>query len=123
MQKNIIDRFINEKYKQLVMLQLVFFIYSFSGVFAKLASNQEMFSIDFMKYYFIEILILGIHAVLWQQILKSFDLTVAYSHFGMTIIWNFIWSYLFFYEKITLSNIIGSVIIILGIMLVVNDDQ
>jgi len=75
-----------------------------------------------MKYYTFEIIILGIHAVLWQQVLKRFDLTIAYSHFGMTIIWNFLWSSMFFFEKISKFNVIGAVIIVIGIMLVISDD-
>jgi drug/metabolite transporter (DMT)-like permease len=50
--------------------------------------------------------------------LKKFSLFVAYSSKGIVILWGLIWAVLFFQEKIKINNIIGAVIIIIGIVLV-----
>ncbi len=107
------------KIKYIIYLNILFLFYSFVGVFAKLASQQTFFSKSFIQYYLIELLILGIHAIFWQQILKKLSLSIAYSHFALFILWNFLWAHIFFNEQITLNNIFGSILIIFGIFLVV----
>lgn len=109
---------VNKKIKDILVLQLVIVIYTFSGIMAKLASGNEFLSFDFMKWYFIEFLILVIYAVLWQQILKKFDLSKAYTNKATAVIWSMIWAVLIFNEHITVNNIIGCIVIISGIVMV-----
>ena len=66
-------------------------------------------------------LILGIYAIFWQQILKKFTLTTAFFNKAVIVIWGMIWGTLFFKEKITLNMIIGAIIVLIGISLVVKD--
>ena len=40
----------------------------------------------------------------------------------MDFIWTFIWAVLFFQETITVTNILGAAIIIMGIVLVFRDE-
>ena len=68
-----------------------------------------------------EILILGIYAIIWQQVLKRFELSFAMSNKGIAVLFSMIWSVLIFHEKITVNNVIGLVIIIAGIGLVSAD--
>jgi uncharacterized membrane protein len=72
-------------------------------------------------YYSLEILVIGIYAILWQQIIKKFERSVAYANKGSLIIWTFIWAVLFFQETITVNNILGAVLVIVGIVLVFKD--
>lgn len=107
--------FIN-KYSK-VLLHLCFFIYSFVGVAFKWAVRYPL--TDIRMYMFIGIggLILVVYAVLWQKVLQLMDLSTAYSNKGIVIIWTLLWAMMFFKEKITLMNIVGSIVIILGIVL------
>lgn len=110
-----------KKINNYLLLHLVLFFFSFCGVFSKLASNYGFLSFKFCLFYGISIFILGIYAILWQQILKKFDLTTAFFNKAITIVWAMIWGILFFNETITIKMIIGTIIVLLGIGLVVKD--
>lgn len=110
-----------KKINKYVYLHLLLFFFSFCGVFSKLASNYDFLSIKFCIFYGVSIGILGIYAILWQQILKKFSLTTAFFNKAITIIWGMLWGVIFFSETITINMIIGTVIILLGIGLVVKD--
>ena len=68
-----------------------------------------------------EIVCLVLYAILWQQVLKHFDLTVAMANKGSVVIISMLWSVLIFHEKITLFNVIGAIIIFIGIRMVLRD--
>ena len=61
----------NFRWKDILMLQAVFLIYSGSSVVAKFASNEELFSLPFILFYGLDVVILGIYALLWQQVIKN----------------------------------------------------
>ena len=52
-----------------------FFIYTTSGVFSKLASQRELLSPGYIAFLACTVGVLGIYAVLWQQIIKRMDVT------------------------------------------------
>lgn len=112
----------NKKYFNVVFLQAIIVIYTLSGICAKLASSYELLSVKFIGFYGLEIVVLGVYAILWQQVLKRFDISVAYANRSIALIWSIIWAVVFFGEKITVPNIIGTIIVILGIV-VVNLDE
>lgn len=111
------------KIKNIAVLQIVIMFYTISGIMAKKASFTRFLSKEFIFYYTIEILILAIYALMWQQIIKKFSISVAYANKGMAILWSLIWSIIFFNERITLNNIIGAMVIILGIIMVNRNDE
>ena len=98
-------------------------IYTLSSVAAKLASGQEPLSLQFLLFYGIEILILGIYAIAWQQIIKRCELSVAYANRSMAILWSLIWTVLFFHEALTWKNIVGVLIVFAGTMIVNSDGE
>jgi len=104
-----------------VYLQFSILLLSFSGIFAKMASGVNFASVEFIFYYVIMLIIIGIYAILWQQIIKKFEIFVAYINKGTLIIWTFVWAILFFHETITVNNIIGAVLVIIGIVVVLKD--
>ena len=65
-----------------------------------------------------EIICLGLYALFWQQVLKRFSLITAMSNKGCVVLFNLFWAWLLFHENISVNNIIGSIVIILGIVLV-----
>lgn len=105
------------KIKDFFLLQAVFLIYSINSIVAKLASGQESFSMTFIMLYGLELVILGVYAILWQQIIKKFELSVAYANKAVTLIWAMIWGALIFKEQITLSKVGGILLVIVGIII------
>ncbi len=108
--------------KNILLLQAVVIIYTLSGVAGKIASTNELLSFKFILFYVIEIAILGIYAILWQQIIKRVDLSTAYANRAIAILWSMLWAVIFFHENITIQNIIGVIIVLVG-MIIVNGEK
>ncbi len=100
------------------LLQGVIIVYTFAGVMSKLAAGYQFMSWGFILLYGAEIFILGVYAILWQQVIKRVDLSMAYANRSIAIVWTMVWAVLFFSETITLQNIIGVAIILVGTMIV-----
>lgn len=111
----------NFKIINFLYLQFAYFLYSTVGIFSKRSSQYKIFSLGFTVAYGISILILVVYTFFWQKIIKHFELTVAYSNKGVVILWTLLWSVIFYGESIKLTNILGSAIIIIGIMVVADD--
>ena len=62
-------------------------------------------------------------AIAWQQILKHMSLTFAFTNKPVTIIWGLIWGVSIFHETLSWKMILGSVIILIGIVIGVSDTQ
>lgn len=111
------------KMKDTLLLQLVFFIYSIISIVANFASKEEFFSIRFILLYGLEVLILGVYALLWQQMIKKFELSVAYANKAVTLLWALIWGVLLFKEEITLSKVMGILLVIIGIIILNSEKE
>ena len=104
--------------KAILAIQGVVIIFTMGGVCSKMAGGQEFLSPGFILFYGGQILVLAVYALLWQQIIKRVDLSVAYVNRAMAILWSMIWAVLFFGEKITLQNVIGVVLVLAGTIIV-----
>ena len=102
--------------KKLILLLVVFIIFSTTGIFMKLASMEVFLSLPFIFYYSCELGIIALYAILWQIVLKRIPLTLAFMSKSITIVFALLIAHFIFGEKITLNNIIGSFIIISGIV-------
>ncbi len=111
------------KLKSLLLLQLLLFFYSLFGICAKFAAQEPFLSPGFIFYYGIVILNLGVYAICWQQIIKHMSLVSAYANKAITVIWGLVWGNIFFQEVLSLSKILGALIIIFGIIMVVTDEE
>ncbi len=76
-------------------------------------------SFKFVLFYGLVILLLGIYALLWQQIIKRMPLTTAYANKAVTVVWGMVWGALLFQEDITLQKCIGAAIIVVGVILMI----
>ena len=103
--------------KILILLALSLVIQSLSSVFIKYAGMYETMSREFIIFYALAIGCLGVYAIMWQFLLETIPLTTAYLRKGILYILILFWSVLLFKEQITINNIIGSIIIIVGISL------
>ena len=101
--------------KGFLLLQISFLIYSCSSVVAKFASGNDVLSFKFILFYGLEVVILGIYAILWQQVIKKYDLSIAYANKAVTLLWALLWSVILFGEHLKWNQILGVVIVIIGI--------
>jgi drug/metabolite transporter (DMT)-like permease len=66
---------------------------------------------------------MGLYAILWQQVLKRIDLSLAYMFKGTSIVFIMLLAYILFDEQIAWNNILGAIIIISGIVLYANSAE
>lgn len=99
------------------LLHFILLIYSTSGIFSKMAAGQEWESTAFVVCYAGMIMVLFIYTLGWQQVIKNLPLSVAFAHRPVTIVWGMVWGYLLFGEYITVTNILGAVVIMTGIVI------
>lgn len=111
------------KVKMYVLLHVLLFVFSFSGVCSKLAAAEEFMSFRFMVLYGTVIALLGIYALFWQQIIKHMPLTAAYANKAVTVIWGMVWGLFIFKEKITIGKAAGAVLVVAGIILFAFSDK
>ena len=105
----------------ILVIQAAVVIFTMSGICAKLSSRYEVMSPKFLLFIFLELAALGVYAIFWQQIIKRFDLSLAYVNRATSIFWSMIWAAVLFGEGVTLKNIIGVIVIFIGIMTVNSD--
>lgn len=108
--------------RDILILQGVFVIYSISSVVAKIASGQldspqAFFSSGFILAALGEVAILGVYALLWQQVIKRFELSIAYANKAMTLFWGLLWGYFIFDEQITPTKVLGIAIVFAGVII------
>jgi len=112
--------------KDVFILQAVFIIFSMSAVASKLASQalglfdtvlEAIFSLRFLIPLAAVVFILGIYAILWQQIIKRFDLSIAYANKATVLLWSLVWGFVIFNEEITPAKIIGVIIVFIGVII------
>ena len=99
-----------------IFLQLMVAVYSFGGIFGKLAARHSFMSLKFCIFYTLLIGFLFIYAIGWQQAIKRFELTAAYSAKSASVIWGMLWGMLIFHEKLTVLKAIGIVLVFTGLI-------
>lgn len=104
--------------KNILMLQAVVVIYTLNSIVAKFAENVEMLSFKFFLAYGLEVAILGVYAICWQQMIKKFDLSVAYANRAMAILWTALWALIIFKDTIGLKQAIGIGLVVIGTIVV-----
>ena len=110
-----------KKVKNVLLLQGVVIIYTISSVMSKLASSNKESVIKFLFFFGMEFVLLGIYAILWQQMIKRFELSVAYANRSMSVLWSIIWAVIFFHDTITIKNIVGVILVIAGTIIINTD--
>jgi len=111
------------KAKIYTVMYVNFIIYSLCLVVANFAGQHPLFSFNALALYFVAFFLLGVYAIVWQQVLKHMPLTIAYTSKAVTIVFGMFWGVILFSERITLQMIIGVTIIISGVLLVVSYDK
>ena len=99
-----------------ISLVIINLLYACISIFTKYASLQEFMSWNYMLGVIGAVGVMGLYAVLWQQVLKRIELSVAYMFKGTSIVFIMLLANVLFGEQITWNNIIGAIIIIVGIV-------
>lgn len=103
--------------KVFILLHVLLAVYSVSGIFSKIASEESFLSIKWCLCYAGVIGLLGVYAIGWQQIIKRMPLTAAYANKAVTTVWGLIYGVLFFQEKVTPGKIAGVILVVAGVAL------
>ena len=77
----------------------------------------------FCIYYAVIIVLLGVYAIGWQQVIKRIPLTTAFANKAVTVVWGIVWGWFFFGESITLGKLIGAGMVIAGVVLFAKSDE
>lgn len=101
--------------RQILFLIGVNLVYACTSIFTKMASRKEMLSWPYLLWIAGTVGVMGVYAILWQQVIKRMPIATAYMFKGTSLIFGLLFAYLLFGEQITLYNIIGAAIIITGI--------
>ena len=102
--------------KSIILLEVAFFIYSICSMILKSVSYTNELS-KIIIAYLLGVFVLGIYAILWQQVLKRMNLSIAFANKVITILWGMIWGKLIFNENINIGMIIGAIVVIIGIVI------
>lgn len=107
---------------QTLFLHISILLFSATGIFSKMAANNinENGIFDYRTFIFAALMLINcaIYALLWQQNLKHFEVNVAYAHRSVYNVWSLLWAFFIFGETITIGNIIGTVLIIAGVLVI-----
>ena len=106
------------KIKDIALLQGVIIVYTISSVMSKEASASGDDLLRFLFFFGMEFVILGVYAILWQQMIKRFELSVAYANRSMAVVWSMVWAVFFFHDTITIQNLVGVVLVVAGTFII-----
>ena len=109
--------------KRYMLLHILLLVFSLSSVCSKLAAQEDVMSFKFIMMYGFVIMLLGVYAIFWQQIIKSMPLTAAYANRAITVFWGMLWGLIIFKEQITPGKVAGAVLVISGIVLFALSDR
>ena len=102
------------KYLALISVNLV---YACTSICTKMASRQEVLSWSYLLWIVGAIGIMGVYALMWQQVIARMPLSTAYMFKGLSLVFVLLFSFFLFGELITVNNLLGSTLIITGIVL------
>lgn len=105
---------------RIMFVMVTFLIYSGTGICSKIASMYPFMSAKYLFYFGCVIFLLALYAVLWQKVLSYMTLSKAYLFKSVTIVFALTYSHFLFSEVITMYNIVGTFMIINGILILSN---
>ena len=59
-----------------------------------------------------------VYAIAWQKVIKKFSLSTAYANRSVYLIWSQVWAVVIFQESLSVKNIIGLLVVLMGVMVV-----
>lgn len=111
-----------EKIKDYLFLHFAVVLFSFTSVFSKSASiqfnegglrNPKLYLFVFLMFFDC-----FVYAICWQKIIKKFDLNIGYANRSVYLLWSQVWAVVIFSETLSVRNVIGLVIVLVGVVVV-----
>ena len=110
------------KIKDYILLHLCVLIFSFTSVFSQLAAlaYNEGGLMSGKLFLFATLMILDciVYAFFWQKAIAKIDLNIGYANRSVYLIWSQLWAVSLFHETLTTKNILGLVIVLIGVLTV-----
>lgn len=100
----------------ILQLQSAVVVYSLSTVAANLASKYDFLSLNYIFFFGMEFLVLAVYAIIWQQMIKKFQLSIAYANKALTLLWSMLWNIIIFKYTITGLKVAGVIMVVIGVM-------
>lgn len=107
----------------ILQLQGAVIVYSLSTVAGKLASEHPFLSFKYMLFFGLEFVILALYAIIWQQIIKKFQISIASANKAVTLLWSMLWNFLLFSTGITPWKVAGVILVIVGVVIMNMDNS
>jgi drug/metabolite transporter (DMT)-like permease len=107
----------------ILQLQGAVVVYSLSTVAGKLASDYEFLSFKYILFFGLELVILAVYAIIWQQMIKKFQLSIACANKALTLMWSMLWNFLIFSTGITVWKVVGVALVIIGVVIMNSDED
>lgn len=108
--------------KDYLFLHFCVVLFSFTSVFSKSASIQfnESGLKNPLLYVFIFLMFFDcfVYAICWQKMIKRFDLNIGYANRSVYLLWSQVWAVLIFGEQLSARNVIGILIVLVGVIVV-----
>lgn len=106
-----------------ISLFLAVGLYSLSAVLGKFSASYDLFSFPWILIYGGTLGVLFLYSMIWQLILERISLSQAYLSKGFYYGFILLWSAVIFGEFIKCNQIVGVVIITIGIIVGKTDDN
>lgn len=117
-----LDKFLDKKRNLYALAFIAILFESLTSPFLKLGGRHPFLSPMYLFWFGAAVVILAGYAVAWQLILERLPLTTAYLRKGVTYTFIFVWAAAIFHEQITLQQIIGIIVIIIGMVVSMSDE-
>lgn len=101
----------------ILQLQGAVIVYSLSTVAGKLASDHPFLSFKYILFFGLEFVILAVYAIIWQQMIKKFQLSIACANKALTLLWSMLWNFIIFSTGITVWKVVGVGLVIIGVII------
>ena len=119
-----LNHFLDRRRNVFLLAAFAVFMESLTSPCLKIGSqNYETFSPGYFFWFGLAVIILGIYAVCWQLILEKLPLTTAYLRRGFSYILIFVWARVIFHEAITWKQILGILVITIGMVISISDEK
>ena len=118
-----LDKFLSKRRNIIFLAVVAVFMESLTSPCLKLGGKYPFLSTGYIAWFCLAVLILGFYAVCWQLILEKLPLTTAYLRRGFSYILIFVWATLIFHETITWKQILGIIVISIGMVISISDEH
>ena len=123
MRSTVLDNFLSKRRNIVILAVVAVFMESLTSPCLKLGGRYPFMSPGYIAWFCLAVLILGFYAVCWQLILEKLPLTTAYLRRGFSYILIFVWATLIFHETITWKQILGIIVISIGMVISISDEH